>query len=682
MLVLDYLKNLETRHDDRGETEWIIKLPPFLTGPLGLHSGRVLEVMEAKRSSRKEQGRVELIVADSTFVNPGQIVRIQCTLWDKVGVVNKLISALARLNINIVAVETSGVDSSSYHVVHLIADLTEGLFRRRDMEPGATTQYSKYTHIFPTHDFRCQEIFEHIVAYCGSSIVFEGSVDPPEPMIDIKFLSFQGYAFLERIEIAKAPDSASIKKLITRGNQSSSVSTENQPTFTSNGMSIEIATEAPLGLHLNNELVLKGPIQTRVRARLAAEPRGYLLMADTDARVLRLFLVTSDQMNSVFHVAVKHANEPGALEQITRAFSSSGFNILASLLRTTDRALAIWEATVQYTLGEVSIEDTPSFRIWQAGIAKELHAMNPKRSRASRRVLTSQDGSQRSNQSHPQPKMSAMEYERCRLEFVAEKLAKMPIKQELNAWLDFPHYPYRQPYRIHKGSRASGISLSAKRATEDSVDRFQKQEPNGSIAENHVMIGRPDITDVIEECDKSLESLRSDLASKDGRFFNDAVVVARYQLQSTVKFALKRRKSSRVFLSYPSYCKKNAILIKEMVKSLEMEIVEQQEPDGSDVMMTVLDLIKGSDFFIGIWGHEEKLRMPEDTFGVSPWMPFEFGIAKALGKECLVLCSERVNKGIWDRIERDVLKLIYNDIEFPHTVNESKNWILKKKPRF
>jgi hypothetical protein len=49
-------------------------------------------------------------------------------------------------------------------------------------------------------------------------------------------------------------------------------------------------------------------------------------------------------------------------------------------------------------------------------------------------------------------------------------------------------------------------------------------------------------------------------------------------------------------------------------------------------------------------------------------MPFEYGIARALDKETVVIHSERLPKSIWGRIEAGVGNPEYSDLRFAETV--------------
>jgi hypothetical protein len=71
-----------------------------------------------------------------------------------------------------------------------------------------------------------------------------------------------------------------------------------------------------------------------------------------------------------------------------------------------------------------------------------------------------------------------------------------------------------------------------------------------------------------------------------------------------------------------------------------------------------------SDYFIGIWHHDETLPTQDGKYGISPWMPFEYGIANALGKPSLVVHSDRLDEQIWKRINSGIANPEYKDLFF------------------
>lgn len=118
----------------------------------------------------------------------------------------------------------------------------------------------------------------------------------------------------------------------------------------------------------------------------------------------------------------------------------------------------------------------------------------------------------------------------------------------------------------------------------------------------------------------------------------------------------------RIFLSYP---KPAGPLVHLLRASLEREgnfkCDEYQVPDLRDITQRALDKISECDFFIGIWHHEEGVAGHPS---ISPWMHFELGVARALGKPTAVVYSDRLPERVWHRIEPGIAMPAYSEDTF------------------
>ncbi len=119
----------------------------------------------------------------------------------------------------------------------------------------------------------------------------------------------------------------------------------------------------------------------------------------------------------------------------------------------------------------------------------------------------------------------------------------------------------------------------------------------------------------------------------------------------------------RIFISYPSSAKSHIKLIKSMLKN-DFYLDEYQEPDGDIILDKVVKKIKSCDFFLGVWHHEDKMPVGDGMFGISPWMPFELGIALSEAKKYLVIRSNKLDESVWKRINPGKAIPDYNDLEF------------------
>jgi hypothetical protein len=96
-----------------------------------------------------------------------------------------------------------------------------------------------------------------------------------------------------------------------------------------------------------------------------------------------------------------------------------------------------------------------------------------------------------------------------------------------------------------------------------------------------------------------------------------------------------------------------------MLKRLNFEVEEYQDQDGREILTEVTRRINKCDYFIGIWHHEEGSHTT-----VSPWMPFEYGVAMALGKGCYVVCSASLPLTVRNRINPATANPTYSDARF------------------
>ncbi len=132
-----------------------------------------------------------------------------------------------------------------------------------------------------------------------------------------------------------------------------------------------------------------------------------------------------------------------------------------------------------------------------------------------------------------------------------------------------------------------------------------------------------------------------------------------YYLEDVIERSQRIR--PRIFLSYPGYAKNHAKLVHRAL-SEEFELVEYQEPDYEEIVKQVLRMIRSCDYFVGIWHHERYQGATEAS--VSPWMPFEYGIAMTENMPCMITYSDQLPPEIWKRIDPGTAKEGYHDLIF------------------
>jgi hypothetical protein len=145
-----------------------------------------------------------------------------------------------------------------------------------------------------------------------------------------------------------------------------------------------------------------------------------------------------------------------------------------------------------------------------------------------------------------------------------------------------------------------------------------------------------------------------------GEAADDPLRQAQARLDEVVRQFRTRQRERRLFLSYP---KTAATLVDDYLdRRLRRgyKIVRYQESTPTAITATIVELIRGSDYFVGIW-HPEAVT---GATMLSPWMHFEFGVAFARGIPRLIAVHESFPSEVWDRIDRDAGKLKYTDADF------------------
>jgi predicted amino acid-binding ACT domain protein len=155
----------------------------------------------------------------------------------------------------------------------------------------------------------------------------------------------------------------------------------------------------------------------------------------------------------------------------------------------------------------------------------------------------------------------------------------------------------------------------------------------------------------------------------------------RLKLLKDIENRLTKRKPI-IFLSYPTVAKEHARLLKKKIEDeFEGRVVldDYQSADFQVIIQKVIERIKEANYFIGIWHHEHISGSQAVT--ISPWMPFEYAIALEMGKQPIVVHSDKLPEAIWKRIEPSIAHPGYNDLTFtevtvPLIINHcAKHWV-------
>ena len=526
MIVLDYLKRT---HNDT------VLVPPFHTGHLGLLPDTLLHVGLIAYPAEGEH--CELVI--TPYEQSSDKAYVHCTMRDQPGVVQRLVSAVSILGINIELQESSAINRLNHHSVNLLIDWSSSELRARHSTRRQVQRYNSYQANFPITEERYVRLFESIIAHCGHLIVWDELAHARRPHLFMRPLA---------------------------GHQV-------RPHANTKVQRHEKEHSYQVRIPIPDEVL--GPLHTRLGTAPGTN-LPYILLSETDERVLRIFFPRPRFIPRIFHIAFYHKDLPGALSAITDLLAADDFNILTSLLRKTSSTESVWEAMLEYRGSAGLPEGDISQRArW---LATRLSA----RAAQDRRNLS-----------------------------IFEFSVGLPLYPKHNK-------PERFPL---KGS---------------------------TLVESDFTSARPDTGELL--LSKINEARNALAGDKDAE-----------QLLQAVTAAIEKRRPS-IFLSFPQNAREHVVLITSALP--DYEIIKYELHGAEAISDKVLELVTRADYYIGIWHHDETLPTTAGKYGISPWMPFEYGIATALGKPRMVLHSEKLDERIWKRIDAGIATPEYSDLRF------------------
>jgi predicted amino acid-binding ACT domain protein/uncharacterized protein YlzI (FlbEa/FlbD family) len=147
------------------------------------------------------------------------------------------------------------------------------------------------------------------------------------------------------------------------------------------------------------------------------------------------------------------------------------------------------------------------------------------------------------------------------------------------------------------------------------------------------------------------------------RFYLEPCDKQMLALLKVIETRYKNDFKKKVFISYPHGAKEHVAILKEKLKD-EYYLDEYQDASGEMILDEVINKIKSCDFFLGIWHHDEKMPIGEGKYSITPWMPFEYGVALAEKKDNYIVCSSKLDMRIGRRINPSKAIPEYSDLTF------------------
>lgn len=148
------------------------------------------------------------------------------------------------------------------------------------------------------------------------------------------------------------------------------------------------------------------------------------------------------------------------------------------------------------------------------------------------------------------------------------------------------------------------------------------------------------------------------------------------EVLSLVERRVRKGDKPTIFLSYPRNATRHVELLRDSL-STHYNFSEYQQADGEIIVEEVLRRVLDSDFFIGIWHHDDQMPVGNGKFSISPWMPFEYGIALSARKQNIVIHSDKLDERVWKRINPHVTNPEYSDLFWSRTLQLVESYCLR-----
>jgi hypothetical protein len=616
MLVLDYPRELlaiNGRHPDFAVAKHAITIPPFHTGHLGFVPDS--EVHIGLLAPYTQYGtHCEVLV--TPYESGKHLARITCTMLDQRGVVKKLVDALFSLNVNILLLETSAIHHSRYHQVNLLFDWGTSEYDPTEKSSFSDQQrYHPYSTNFPI-DLRCYVLlFETIVRYCLEDLALDHIAGLCLPSLYIRpVTSPSDLEPKDRIKIRRTID-----------------------ILVPNKRSKKEREKAKKKFPGHAAVTLSKELEHVLRQRLdvdAESPLECLLISETQDRILRAFFPNPKEVGKIVHVGISHQDQPGAMSNLLTLVRIAGFNVLTGLLRQSDGITRMWEGLLRYE-GTRKLEDRNSPGIYRWVADRLAYA-----ARAAGEEAPA--GLKRYDLRIGPPRYSSRGLLRSSGN---DSSAPIPLLRALDQLL--------------KTTRDGPDDVAERDYVAGQMEEFKK--------ESELKFGEPPDWErerrLAEERKSSLHTANRSAADRKD-------LLKLYDLIEAGRFARIR---PRIFLSYPFSASSKAQLVEDKLKE-HFEFVRYQEGDSKIIVNEVIHRIESCDYFIGIWDPDRakpasrgasdgKRSAPASGWPVSPWLPFEYGIAKTARKPTVLAHHNNLEKGVWSRISPEVAQPSYDDDE-------------------
>ena len=540
MFVIDYLAETIGK---------FVEVSPFHTGHIGLIPNTKATATLLQSNNHTEGCEICITPYQQSL---RQLFRLKCILKEGKGVVNRLLRAIAALEINILSLECATLESKNGHGVYMLLDWGTSHTPVQVQMPGNVSNifFPKLSGIIPPHDLRYLVLLRQIMGQCADVMLWTSNPTTNEALPRLYISEFDEH----RNEACRGQ--VEIKS--------------------SHGFSQKIALSWVEKLRQTGVTInLDDAVNAQTRIATARDDKGiplhYILLSDIESKTLRIFVPRRGRERRMIHVGFSHKNKPGALCEITSLIKDNKLSIVSGLVRKQTDERNILEATLEHETDDLPASD-----------------------------------------------------------LVRDPIAWVQQRLDIKGRVDSLRY-----YEVHLES-----PMYPKKRRFQATPLYPE---NTHLLEEYFVITR-------ESAEKDVANMRKRMHSApDTRWLIELLFAPEWG--PTGKPSL--------FLSYP---KSGAIQARAIMQALSnsFHIIELQEGNtkqGRGVTAESLERIKQSQYFIGIWHHEE-----EDKNSLSPWMPFEYGAAMSNNKPYIILQHENLPVAYKHRIDMDIARIEYRDL--------------------
>jgi len=535
MFVIDYLKHSLSNR---------IVVPPFHSGHLGMLPNTANQHIALLQPEKSPPTGCELCITPYSK-DLRYLFRLKCVLQEKRGVVNKLLRAIAAMNINILSWESATLESNGGHGVFMLLDWSTAQPEKHALPKNLQNLFfPRLSGIIPSNDLRYIRLLRQILGQCADVLLWREA---------------EHNIAVPRLRLSEFEES---RVVATLGN-----------------MPINKATDTPTRLE---DAGVAFEIEPRVasEARMATErggglPLHYILVSDIETKTLRMFIPRLGREKRMIHLGFSHKNLPGALCAITEFVAASELSIVSGLVRKMTDERNILEVTLEHDSREMSRED----------LAGDPEGW----ARSHLRIYGSR----------------------------------------VKDWLRYYEVALHHPL-------------------------YPRDSPFKPLPLYDAAVQAPHAVTVItpEQAESDVVGMAAHVSEKDEfkprHWLTDLLFAEEWGPQG----------KPTVFLSFPKAAKRQVALIEKRLGN-RFQFIKLQDGDVEEVTQGAIERIVRAHCFIGVW-HPEKIKGKDPS--LSPWMPFEYGVARSHNKPCVILSHNSLPARLVDRIERDKTRIPYTSL--------------------